>query len=146
MTDTYNEPIVFGKATIYKAGGLFGVTKAEVREGSVLLVPYAQYPEAASVRFKKPRAKLLRGFTVTPNHDGSGIPLLVLEGWGHPDPDSIFSEVKRSGTSGLAYRESRYTLADPRYESEFNEKMDAYLADKAASVLYDGRIPTTTEA
>ena len=143
MTDSRN--ITFGKATIYKAGGFLGISKLEVREGSILMQPYAQYPEAAVLRYKQPRARNLRGCTVTPNHDGSGIFLLVLEGWDHPEPDSIYGEVQTS-EAGLDFREGRYSMCDPRWESDFNTMIDAFLVDQAVTVLYDGRIPATKEA
>ena len=143
MTDS--KPITFGKATIYKAGGFMGISKLEVREGSIEMKPYAQYPEAAWVRFKAPRARVLRGFTVTPDHDGSGIFLLVLGGWDHPEPDSMFGEAKTS-EAGLEFREGRYSMCDPRWQSDFNTMIDPFLVDQAVTVLYDGRILTTTEA
>ena len=141
------QPITFGKATIYRAGGFMGIAKTEVREGSILMQPYAQYPEAAVVRYIKPRARRNLGFTVTPNHDGSGIFLLVLEGWDHPEPDSMFGEAQTS-EAGLEFREGRYSMCDPRWESDFNTMIEAYLVDQArpSIVLYDGRIPTTKEA
>jgi hypothetical protein len=135
-------PITFGKATIYRAGGFMGIVKTEVREGSILLQPYAQYKEAAVLRYKQPRARNLRGSTITPTGT-SGIFLLVLEGWGHPDPDSMFGEAQTS-ESGLEFREGRYSMCDPRWESDFDTLIEPHLA--TATVLYDGRIPTAKEA
>ena len=75
----------------------------------------------------------MRGFV-----QAYGPSLVVLEGWGHLNPDGMWVEERVMGD--VTTSESRYSSCDPRWQSDFDSKLEAYLADKPATVvLHDFR-------
>ncbi len=127
------EPVVpsaidFEKATIYH-GNSFGPRKVEVKAGKARLVQHAQYASAVQVSFIEPRKRQWKGFT-----EDSPRSLLILKGWGHPDPASPFGPETRS-ESGLLCSSSRYSCFDPRWGQEFDAMIDVYLAKLPASTV-----------
>jgi hypothetical protein len=123
------------KATIYWTGDFGGgPNKTEVKLLDVGTKPYAQHASAAYAVFvpkgkRKPRQIGPEGFHPY---------ILVLEGWDHPEPDDCFTPRELS-TTGCVVRRSRYTMFDERYQTEFDAKIDAYIAQSGAKVVADYR-------
>lgn len=120
-------------ATIYFQGG-YGMVKMEVSKLSVELKPYAQYDKAVHVEFVPRGKRKARGFVQSYRPS-----LLVLEGWGHPDPDSAFLPPTDQG-DGVATLVGRYSSCDPRWQGDFDAKMKAYLETTSSKVLHDFRV------
>jgi len=116
-----------GKVSVYWLS-MFGYQKKEVRELDVVLKPYAQYREAAWLRFKEPKQRLAREMVRVND-------VLVLEGWGHPDPADWLGVIDEFGN-----KRSRYASCDPRYAVEFDQMINEYLAKSGARVILDRRV------
>lgn len=123
-----------GPVTIYARSELgMGVRKTEARSFGYLVGPYAQYPSAVAFHFIGKGQRKVRGTVQT-----SGPSLLVLEGHGHPDPDKGFIELP-SSTPEVSASRSRYMSCDPRWQSDFDAMIGAYLASSGAKVVCDFR-------
>ena len=128
------------KATLYRRGEFLGaIHKIEVRAISVTREKYAQYESAVRVEYIEPRQKRARTFV-----DSYKPSVLVLDGWGHPDPDSAFGPEEQTAP-GVTLSKSRYSSCDPRWQSDFDAKIDAYIAEKGAKVIADMRGVNTHE-
>jgi len=44
---------------------------------------------------------------------------LVVAGWGHPEPDSMWDPAKTSTSGGVTTQHGRYTSTDPRWVDDF---------------------------
>ena len=124
-----------GKATLYLTGEFFSnIVKVEVREVAVVRKPWAQFSGAVVAIFKKPRQQRERKYV------GSYKPyLVVLEGWGHPDPDDPY-EWSVSEATEMLVGKSKYLSCSDGYANDFDSKLDAYLAGHPeAKVLGDYR-------
>ena len=131
-----NAPItVAAKVTIYhKAGGNLGshVVKHEARSVAIAVEPYAQFDAGVIVDFVPKGAQRSRRFTETT--DASTV---VLDGWGHPEPASLFDPATEKTSGGVTTSSSRYSSCDPRWTSEFRTMIEAYAAKSGAKVLAD---------
>jgi hypothetical protein len=122
-----------GKVTMYFQGG-FGMAKVEASRAKIEVKPHAQYARGIYVDFLPKRARRERSFVQAYRPS-----LVVLEGWGHPDPDSAFLPAKPGGEPGVTVSEGRYSACDPRWQSDFDAKLAAYLEASGAKVLHDFR-------
>ena len=128
------------KATLYRRGEFLGaIHKIEVRAISVTREKYAQYESAVRVEYIEPRQRHARTFV-----DSHKPSVLVLDGWGHPDPDSAFGAEEQTAP-GVTLSRSRYLSCDPRWQSDFDAKINAYLAEKSVRVIADMRGVNTHE-
>lgn len=117
----------FGKCTVYVLGA-FGYSRREVKEASVEVKPYAQYTEAVHLTFKEPRQKLTRGLT-----QGYKPNVVILEGWGHPKPESALTPTEGGSIT-------RHASFDPAYEAEFADLLTKHLFENpTVKVLADFR-------
>jgi hypothetical protein len=108
--------------------GAFGYKRLEAREFVIELVKYAQYPSAVQCRFKRARERHWREFVS--DRDPS---LIVLAGWGHPEPASPFG-------LGAGAAQTRYLSCDPMWCTEFASLLTRYLAEHpSVTVLADYR-------
>lgn len=129
-----SRPLRHGRATIYKKGGL-GMVKVEVSQVSTELTPYAQYQAAVRVRYTAKGKRTEVGYVDTYQPT-----TLVLDGWGHPAPDSIWDEAtRRVDDQGTGTVRGRYTACDPRWQKDFDRMIAAYIARTGAKVLRDFR-------
>lgn len=125
----------FEKATIYTTSEFMGnVTKTEVRRGEIEVKPYAQYAEAIHVKFVPKGARKLRGFVKS--HKPY---VIVLEGHGHPDPDSLYGAYRETQDGEAAVASGRYRSFDPRWVEDFEASLNEYLEDKRDAVVFDRR-------
>lgn len=131
-TNPAPESVTTGRATIYTRGLLGSVTRTEVKTCQITVRPYAQYNHAVECRYRKPRQRVDRGFVQTFQPD-----LLVLDGWGHPEPGAAFETVSESADCVVS--RARYSACDPRWAADFNAQIDAYLEASGARVVADFR-------
>lgn len=120
------------KVTIYFQGA-FGTQKIEAREWGFSYGKYAQYSNACNIAFKQPRKRKSRLLRET-SHPSA----VVVEGWGHPDPQSPWTQPEETAT-GCIVRKSRHSCFSPEYGREFNGWFDRYVAESNANVLLDNR-------
>jgi len=121
-----------GKVTIYTLG-MFGYSKTEATNLTITVGPYAQYTSAVKYEFKPKGKRKLVGYT-----QGYNPSLVVLDGWGHPDPSDAMTAPEMSET-GMVVRQTRYASYDSRYATEFNTMINAYIAEKGVKVVADYR-------
>jgi hypothetical protein len=120
------------KVTIYVCGG-FGYTKVEATEFSSELGPCAQYKSAVKYQYKPKGKRKLLAYV-----QGYQPSLLVLDGWGHPDPASAMTTPVLS-ENGFMVSQSRHLSFDPAYAAEFSSMINAYIAEKGVTVVADYR-------
>lgn len=122
------------KATVYYKGEWGpGINRLEVREICVTRRPWAQYPSAVICNFLQPRKRKWQNLT------GSYEPyIVVLEGWGHPEPGSPWTNTQVG--DGVITQQSRYSCHDERWGTDFDRELAAYLeANPKVKVLGDYR-------
>jgi hypothetical protein len=124
------------KVTMYVRSEFgMGIRKIEAREATVDVKPYAQYARGIFVEFKRARERRARWFV-----QAYGPSLVILDGWGHPDPDGMWDESTRSSVGEVETVRGRYAACDPRWQGDFDAKLAAYLEEKGnAILLYDFR-------
>lgn len=119
------------KATFY-LGDLWGYDRIETRDVSWIFEPYAQHHNAARIEYTV-RGKRKRKTAIITTQ-----PLVILDGWGHPDPPPKYSPLEQ--TSGnFKTQSTRRPSCDPEWEHEFNAFLNGYLAGSKATVLADFR-------
>ena len=121
------------KATLYHSTGFGNVAKVEVREVEVVRRPYAQDEGAVFATYLRPRKRKLEQYT------GSYKPyLVVLEGWGHPEPADMFNW--SISESGALVGTGRHSACSGGYENEFDAQLASYLeTNPKVEVLGDYR-------
>jgi hypothetical protein len=107
---------------------MFGYKRVEAREFVVSLRHFAQYPSAVCCQFRRKRERNWREFDVE-----RAPTLIILGGWGHPEPPSPWQSVGDA-------QQSRYASCDPRWASEFSTLLQQYLTNSTGvRVLADYR-------
>jgi hypothetical protein len=124
------------KATIYRSG-MFGITATEVTSLGISVGKWAQYASAVHVRYVPKGKRSPRGEMIS--HDPY---LVILEGHGHVKPDGMYDPAKSEAGGQV----SRYASCDPRWRSDFDAKLSAYLSTSGAKVLHDFRGFDTSKA
>lgn len=123
------------KATMYVRSEFgMGVKKVEVTRLTVEVKPYAQYERGIHATFLPKRMRKLRGLT-----QAYGPSLVVLEGWGHPDPDGMWDPATLKSDGEVTTQRARYSACDPRWQSDFDAMLEGYVERSGAKVLYDFR-------
>lgn len=123
------------KATIYTDSEFMGnIMKHEAKE----LIEhgtkkYAQYNKAPFVKWIPLGKRKPVGITKS----GSSPMLLILEGVGHPNPESMWGEGKKVGDATVT--EVKYASFDDRWEKDFDTMIDKYIAESGAKVIADYR-------
>lgn len=119
----------FEKATIYTVSEFTGmVTRTEVRSGKAYIGRYAQYEKAVRVSFIPKGKRTLRAFA-----RGSRPYVLILEGHGHPEPESFTEPVEGDQ---VTITRSRYTSCDPRFVTDFIEMISSYLVENSITPVF----------
>lgn len=112
MTDTAASPVLtFHDVTIYTRTEFFGnIQRTDVKELTIQIgVKYAQYDNAIKVRFKEPRQRTLRGFTL----DYKPFLVVVKRTDAFNPPDFLLP----ADENGVQH--SRYSSCDSRWQSDF---------------------------
>jgi len=120
------------KVTIYFRS-MMGYRKVEARAFAVESGTYAQYSNVKIVKFLEPRKRKARAM-----RDTGGTNIVILNGWGHPNPDDGFTAPEVTPT-GCIVRKSRHACFSPAYDAEFNEFMTDYMAREEVEVILDNR-------
>lgn len=127
------------KVTIYHKSDLMGnIIKTEARLVEHGTRKYAQYDNAVFVNFVPKRKRKVRGLIAT-----SRPYVLILEGWGHPDPDSLFGPAERSETTGVGFARGRYSAFSGGWVADFEKRINPYLESGKAAVVADYREVST---
>lgn len=125
MTDTIATKIEFEKATIYTTSEFMGnIIKTEVRKGEVEIKPYAQYSKAVHVLYVPKGKRKKRGFVKS--HEPF---VLILEGHGHPDADSLYDEAEATQDGKVSVSRGRYRCFHPGWVSDFRALISAHIND-----------------
>ena len=119
------------KCTLY-SNGMFGVSAIEIYLIDHGTRKYAQYGNAPYVRYRQPRQRKDRGFQAS--YDPW---ILILEGWGHIRPKTM-TDPEESST-GMTVTKSLYALCDPRYATDADTMIDAYIDTTKTKVIADYR-------
>ncbi len=117
------------RVTLYVLSQILGtVHRIQATHWEVVTGPWAQHETAVRTAWipKGKRACQSR-------YSGTRHFVLVLDGWGHPEPGDGYREDANGGRSCRAF--------DPRTVLEFNTLIGAYLAKGTAIVLADHRAP-----
>lgn len=126
------------KVTIYRAGEFLGnIIKTEARLVDHGRRKYAQYNNAPFVRFIPKRKRKECGFV-----KGFKPYFIILEGWGHPDPDGAWGEIDNSGA--LPMQQAKYSAFDEGWVRDFEQKLGEYLKSDDVKVVADYRYTTET--
>ena len=121
------------KVTLYFSGEMFGnYTKIEANAFDFEITNYAQYSSAVHAVFVPKGSRKPRGLWQT-----SYPSLVVLEGWGHPDPAAMMTEPSRDESTGISTSRSRFSAFDPRWKGEFRGMLEAHLKASGARVILD---------
>lgn len=119
-----------GKTTLYLAD-LWAYDRVEVCNLTWRFEKYAQFPNAARLEYtvRDKRKRQTKMFTT--------VPLVVLDGWGHPKPPPKFGPTHY----GAAYstQATRRRSCDPEWQNEFDAFLYGYLQGSKAQVLLDLR-------
>lgn len=117
------------QVTIYSSGS-FGISKIEGVITDFGFKDYAQYKNAPFINFirkgKRKEEQMLK--TYNPY-------LLVIDGYGHPDPGSCFEKPEICGD--LIISKTTYSCFDDRYKTDFDQLINDYIKDK--NVIIDIR-------
>ena len=95
---------------------------------------YAQYDNALTVHFIPKGKRNVRGFTKC-----SHATVMILEGIGHPVPESMFGEPVKSSVEGITLREGRHSMFSDAWDKNFDAMMDAYIAQNSPKIILDCR-------
>lgn len=123
---------VLGPATLYQRGG-FGYRGMLVKELHIRVEPYAQYESALRVEWLEKGKRKRKAIMLT--YDPG---LVVLAGHGHPPTPDPMTPLERT-ESGLLVQSSRRTCFDPGWETDFDEWLAPYLAERSNVLLGDYR-------
>jgi hypothetical protein len=119
-----------GKFTLYIRSEFMGNYKrVEVRAVRGRLRKYAQYSSALEVSFLSPRERNERGVVQTKPS------LVVVRGWGHPEPLTWKSGVE----DGL--QETAHTAFSPEWDNDFAEMLRASIEESDIVADYRGHNP-----
>ena len=125
------------KVTLYAKGGFGNIVKIEARLHETGLrnrTTYATKSVPYAV-FTPKRKRKERAFTVTERDPF----LLILKGWGGPDPAGIFGEETKDPKTGVTTRHSTHVSFDPAFRSDFDALIDPLLESGAIEVILDVR-------
>ena len=64
--------------------------------------------------------------------------ILVVPGWGHPDPGSAWEDAQPGSSPGVTVQKSKYRSTDPRYITDFMESVGKRL--KPIVLFEDGKL------
>lgn len=123
------------KVTLYTTSGFGNMVKVEARLKEHGTRKYAQYNSAPFVKYVKKRARKVTGFVQTFQPT-----LLIVAGWGHPEPDSMMvADKEPSDILGVTISRGRYTSFDPQWQKDFDSQFADYLGRDDVEVIADYR-------
>ena len=126
MTNKQNE-----KATLYLAD-LWGHDRIEASNVSWSFEKYVEFQKAARVEYTIRGKRKRKTAMIT---TGS---LVILDGWGHPEPPPRYSPPERMSAQ-VTVLATRRDSCDPEWQNEFDAFLHDYLEGSKAFVLLDLR-------
>jgi hypothetical protein len=123
--------ILHKKATLYLAG-LWSYDRIEASDVTWRFERYAQFPNAARVEYTV-RGKRKRQTAMI-----TTVSLVILDGWGHPEPPPKFGPPKRI-TEHATAQTTRRLSCDAEWHNEFDAFLYGYLEGSGTRVLLDLR-------
>lgn len=109
---------VFEKVTLYLEGGMGNIVRVDCRELHIETGPYAQYSKTIHVKYLEKGKSKWRGTVI-----GYKPFVVVVPTAKAIQPDSLFGEPDTSSTPGISVSRSRYSSFDPRFVSDFVDKL-----------------------
>lgn len=104
------------KVTLYTTNDMFGnINKREIKMTALEYRKYAQYDNLLHVQ-GIPKGKRTEYVW---RSQGRYAFFIVVEGWGHPDPSSMFGEPEKCPATGLMVSSSSYSAHDSGYIKDF---------------------------
>lgn len=122
------------RVTVYVRGMMGNIQRIEASAFSAEVGKCAQYSSAVHFAFIPKGKRNVRSSVET-----SRPSLLVLDGWGHPAPDSMFLPEEPTADPEVSIQRGRYRSCDSRWQSDFDTMIDAYVAQSGAKVVSDYR-------
>ena len=136
MTTEAHKKEFLGRATIYLRSELYGnIHKLEVKHVRFWRGPFAQYSNAVCVEYLATRQRHFRRIT-----EGSCFSILILEGWNHPSPDSLWGP-NESSAPDVAVFQLRYPSFDPRWRIDFDRLIANHITKTQPRIVVDFRAP-----
>lgn len=121
------------RATLYYRGEMFAsIRKVEVSAYAVRVTGWAQYSSAVRFFFTRKGGRQVLSMLQSYEPD-----MLILAGWDHPEPAPMMGAPEVDGP--VTVQRARYSSQDPRWASEFNTMINAYIAEDGIEVLADFR-------
>lgn len=127
----------YPQATFY-LGDLWGYDRIEVRDVNWSFETYAQFASAVRVEYTERGKRKRKTAMITT------VPLIILQGWGHPEPPPKWTSPSSEDGSGLV-QTTRRLSCDPEWQHEFDAFLAGYLAGSHAVVLADFRMHVATQ-
>lgn len=135
------ESLIDSRVTIYFRGEMMGnIHKLDVRAYSVALRPWAQYASAVETRFIKKGSRRTIGFIQSYQPS-----LVILEGWGHPDPAGIWNAPvvghvgEGDSRAEVTTTTGRHLSCSAEWSNEFDALLAAHVEATGAKILHDFR-------
>ena len=123
--------ILHEKATLYLAG-LWGYDRVEASDVTWRFQKHVQFPNAARLEYTV-RGKRKRQTAIV-----TTVPVVVLDGWGHPAPPPMYGPPTTTGRD-YTTQKSRRLSCDSEWQTEFDAFLYGYLQGSKARVLLDLR-------
>lgn len=126
----------YTNVTLYAPMGVMSsnIVKIECRTLRVEVRPHAQYATAVHIYF------VPKGKRTEREHVETSRPrAVILEGFNHMNPDGFFDESTRKTEGDISTVRSRYLSCDPRWQSDFDAKLAAYVAEGRGRIVADFR-------
>lgn len=124
-----------GRVTIYKSGEMMGnYARWEARCVEVDRQRYAQYPNAIRVRFILKGARSVKGFWLTYEPR-----CVILAGWNHFAPRSLFADAEIDAATGLSVAKGRHSGFSRGWDRDFDADLAAHVAATGARIVFDAR-------
>jgi len=127
------------KVTIYSRSEMMGnIIKIEAHLVAHGRKRYAQHHNAPFMTFIPKRKRIGRTL-----HKGYDPYFIIIEGWGHPEPGSMWLPTDHSGS--LPVKRGKHSGCSPNWVKDFEADLGAYLASDKVTVIADYRNGSPTE-
>ena len=119
------------KATLYLAD-LWGYDRIEAFDVSWSFEKYVKFQKATRVEYT------IRGKRKRKTAMITTVSLVILDGWGHPEPPPRYSPPERMSAQ-VTVLTTRRSSCDPEWQNEFDAFLRGYLEGSKTRVLLDLR-------
>lgn len=123
-----------GKSTLYYRSDFGAINKVECRSIIVHRRPWAQYDGSVEVIFVQKGKRNARRI-----NEGYRPYFIVLEGWGHTDPDNMFHNHRETADGKAVISEARHSVCSDGWTDDFDTLIERYVSETGAKVVGDWR-------